>query len=155
MSTITRPTITEAMTPAGLRAACNELWTILGGKGARVSCIVASDNYDCAETVALLVYPPKVQNGHILHAKSWPEVFAAGAEWASAQTLMRRNDLIKRMAFKIMELTDELGSCPEARLRAADFTHDEIVEFHEVACERAAELCRGAPLVVIMEAIDA
>ena len=65
-----------------------------------------------------------------------------------AWRVTRRNDMIRRLALAIIEITDEHTRCTAALLRAKGFSDPDITEFQGAACQRASEMCANAPFSV-------
>lgn len=154
MNAITKvlPEITEAMTPEDLMACCQSIKAAVGPKAE--TWLSVSSSHD-GKFVTLQIWPRGMACGPHEHftGTSWSDVFAAANVWAVTHQTVRRNNIVRKMAIAIISITDEHGVCAEARLRAADFSHEEITEFHEAACARASEMCGSAPFSVLMETV--
>lgn len=146
------PQVAEAMSVSDLLAECRALASQMGPKAeVRVGVMARYGGNDAM----VHIYPDGMARslGETAEGKSWPEAFAAAQVWISTHKQVRRNNIIRKMALAVISITDEFGECPEARLRAADFSRDEISEFHQVACARASEMCASAPFSVLMETV--
>lgn len=53
------------------------------------------------------------------------------------------------MALEIIRLTDELGECSDAALRAGEFTYSDVAKFGAAACVRAAEMASKGPFSIV------
>jgi hypothetical protein len=144
--------MTEAMSAADLRAACKILKVAVGPR-ADIGLMVSMHARNGDESVYLSVRPTgEYAQGapyFTFTAATWPKAFSAAYDWASTYDVVRRNATTRKMALAVIELTDEHVTCTEALLRGKGFTAAEIVEFHEVACVRAGEMCSGAPFRVV------
>lgn len=72
---------------------------------------------------------------------------AGRARWAemSAEFADRT---VRDMALAIIRITDELGACSDAALRADKFTNDDIKRYGEEACERAEQMASNGPFAI-------
>jgi hypothetical protein len=149
VTTRVSPEIAEAMTVAQLEAACQDIKSMIGPKADVY--IGVSDHSIGRGHVS--VHPDGIcgKGEKYFHASTWTEAFTAARAWASTHKPVRRNNIIRKMALAIISITDEFGECAEARLRAADFSREDITEFHEAACARAGEMAMGSPFSVLME----
>lgn len=66
-----------------------------------------------------------------------------------AWRVTRKNDVIRRMALAIIELTDEHTECRQRDLERKGFSTADIAEYQERACARAGEIAGNAPFVVV------
>jgi hypothetical protein len=146
------PEMTEAMSASDLTDACAALKLTIGAK-ASVSIVISNTRYHTGDAVGIIVYPAGFGATESFRGATWSEAFAAAYAWAATHKQIRRNNIIRKMALAIISITDEFGECAEARLRAVDFTREEITEFHEAACARASEMCASAPFSVLMEMV--
>jgi hypothetical protein len=141
--------ITEAMTPKDLLAACREVNRLVGPK-AETSISVVQMYGDAGNVLLFIRNTPMAGISETIRADTWPEAFSRAREWATTHRAVHRNSIVRKMALAIIGITDEHGRCTEARLRGADFSREDIIEFHESACERATEMAGNAPFVVLM-----
>lgn len=139
-------TIADTMTATDLLTGIINLRQKLAKSGT-VSLAVGSDDTSPA---TLLVRPEGYGGGEcqIIYGKSWPEVFESARQWIEARKVTFRDSTIRKMALAVIELTDEHGKCTEAMLKRRQFSVEQIAEFHEAACQRANEMCQGAPFRV-------
>lgn len=145
---ITKTEVTDWMTAEDVHAELKKLCVTVGsGASASMFLYTVVDRYRCK----ISIHPGNHQPDADFTGTSWPEAFAAAYAWVGTHKQVRRNNIIRKMALSIIEITDEHGSCAEARLKAAAFTREEITEFHQPACARASEMCASAPFSVLME----
>ena len=146
------PPITDAMTAADLAAHCVRLQRALGPKS-WVSFSVSHDNLG-GKAPTMLLYPAGICNiagsAH-LNSPNFPALFAAAEAWIKDRSVVDREKSIRKLALAIIGITDEHGTCTSRLLRGQGFAADEIAALHEAACERAGEMCLGAPFRVVME----
>lgn len=144
------PGIAEAMSAAEVLAHCRDISAIIGPKAEARATVMTLYTGD---KVMVSINPLGISqsNSETFRGNSWADAFEKARTWAANFKQVRRNGIIKRMALAIIEITDEHGSCAEARLKGAGFDRDEITEFHETACARAGEMAMGSPFSVLME----
>ena len=152
MSPTTTLPIAEAMSASDIASACKEISAAIGGRAE--TWISVGAEYS-GGNIVVFIHPYGKTSGktETVREKTFPQAFSAAMDWAKSHKQVRRNAIVRSMALAIIELTDEHGKCEEARLRAKDFSRDEITEFHEAACQRAGEMCSNKPFAVLMEAV--
>jgi len=106
---------------------------------------------DPRNVVSVGLYPDGIggtEGATHIYVQTWPEAIAAADQWITNYKTTHRNDIVRRMALAIIELTDEHTRCDDAMLRRKKFSAGEIAEFHLAACARAGEMCGNAPFRV-------
>ena len=147
------PKISEAMTAADVSAHCVRLQRALGPKS-RISVTISHDG-NGHHTPTMLLYPSGIciSDGCVhLNKPDFPALFAAAEAWIKARPVVDREKCIRKLALAIIDITDEHGTCTSRLLRGQGVAADEIAALHEAACERAGEMCKGAPFRVVMDA---
>lgn len=143
--------LNPAMSAADVASAIKCIAAIFGPK-AYVSCGVSVSPYGAEAQASISVYPEGLGNsrdGERFRADTWHEALEAARTWALSQGTVQREAAIRRMALLIVDLTDQHGECTEVMLVRKEFSRDQVRELHGVACERAGEMCQGAPFSVM------
>jgi hypothetical protein len=141
--------VTASMTAAELLAATRELRAMIG-PAAEITAMVMPRHTELSATLG--VYPDGLckPNGKHFDGHDWPEVFALARYWIVDTERSRRNDIVRRMALTIIDLTDAWGGATEHRLEKI-FTTAEVAEYHEQACRRASLMAGNRPYQVTFE----
>lgn len=151
MSTTLTP-IADAMTAADLIDTLNDLRASLG---TRAEVAVVLGGYTCtypgSPPIHMCLRPDGYGFGkteRTINGASWPEAMDAARQWIANYKITSRDTTIRKMTLAIIELTDEHGKCTSAMLTRREFSADQIEAFHELACQRAGEMCGNAPFRV-------
>ena len=147
------PPLADAMTAADLRA-CERVIAALIGGGAEMH---TSVSFGMSGPAYVSVQPHRWPNETGRWSgffPTWPEAISAAHAYAATYAPVQRNATIRRMALAVISLTDEHGTCTEIALIRQEFTATEVADLHELACERAGEMCQGAPFVVVRASLD-
>jgi hypothetical protein len=106
--------------------------------------------YD-GNSVAITVWPNGMGSGaQPVHCngKDWLDAFAHAHTWLETNGQELRESTIRRLALAIIDLTDRNGTATYKALIQCGFSREEIAEFHQTACDRAAKMIR--PCAVVM-----
>lgn len=142
------PPLADAMSAADLIAHEKSIAATLGPKA---DTYASTNRHEAGAHI--MVYPDGIcgkDRPHHFNAPAWPEAIRQAYAWASTRKTVWRDDLIRRMALAVIDLTDQHGKCTERLLRGRDFTRDDVIEHHEAACVRAGEMSGNAPFRVVL-----
>lgn len=140
---------TEAPTLANsdqIEAALADLRAMIGTREAMAAIVYGHG----APWISLSAEWPRTVGG-IGHTRALPtlaEMLEEARELVLGWHATRRNDLVRRLALAIIEITDEHTRCTQTLLRAKGFTQPEIDEFGDAACARASEMAGNQPFSV-------
>lgn len=149
METIERNDLT---TPNGIQAEMKRLEKMIGTPGAHAS-IVLDSNVGTADICldanwCRSSYGPDVRISRV-KGETFAEMIASAEQAIRNWQVTRYNDVIRKLALAIIELTDEHTLCTETLLRGKGFSAADIVEYSERACARASEMAGAAPFRVL------
>lgn len=141
METITLPV---AMTAAAITAECGRLAATICPK-AEVSIVIGRRNEG-----GIGIYEDGIcgkAQPHFIHKPTFAEMFTAAEEWIIGRAAIRQNDIVRKMAIAIIEITDEHSTCTR-RLLGLRFSNGEIAAYGDAALARASEMAGNAPFVI-------
>ncbi len=145
--------VSTRMTPGELFAHHDALMKLLS-TDAYVS--ISIGGWSFSEPVASIgIWPEGMGTGkspHYIKGNDWPTMIAEAYQWIENSKVVRRDSTVLRMALAIIELTDTHGTCTAVTLERKSFSKKDIRSYHKAACQRAGEMCAGAPFSVIFDA---
>ena len=149
----TLPPLADAMTAADLWVCERVIAALIGGK-AETHITVSCGQHGPAYVSVQPHRWPNETGRWFGFFPTWPEAIRAAHAYAATYAPVQRNATIRRMALAVISLTDEHGTCTEAALIRQNFTAAEVADLHELACERAGEMCQNGRFVVVRASLD-
>ena len=134
------------MTPREIRDKANEMAKNIGE---RAKVYVGFSDRGLPITGSVYTNYPTSSPVVRAEAEDWSEIFSLLQEaWAAHHDEHCRR-MTKKMALRIIEITDDQGECTDSALRGIwDFTDADVQEFGPGACAKADEMAGRGPFSI-------
>ena len=135
------------MTPREIRDTANKMAANIGE---RAKVYVGFKDNDMPITGSIYTNWPAGSPAVKVDAEDWAELFGLLQEAWVAHHDEYCSRVTKKLALKIIQITDEQGECTDAALRGGwDFTGAQVDEFGDAACAKADEMAGRGPFEIV------